>query len=146
MLLVPSHRCRPLLLVLDGRVALFKQSIYLFLKAPVLLLHLLQSTQIRVVTGHLLTVAFAQDVVFLLHPLQLIHRCIVELVQNLWWPVLPDYLYPKSISWPWFTVWCHRNKIITTTTKLKNKTLITFVENSYKRTWFTVWWKQSEKK
>ncbi len=36
-----------------------------------------------------------------------------------------------------------KQKLVKTKPKQnQNKTMITFVENSYKRTWFAVWWKQ----
>lgn len=76
----PPHRGRVLLLVVHGRVSLFEQCIDLLLQPSVLFFCLLQTTQVCVVICHLLTVAFAQSIIFLLYPFKLVHSCVIQLI------------------------------------------------------------------
>lgn len=78
----PSNRRGVLLLIVDGSISLLQQHVQLFLQPVVLLLSLVQTTQVCVVTGCLFIVAFPQSLVVTLHGLQLVHSCVIQLVED----------------------------------------------------------------
>lgn len=78
----PSYRRGVLLLIVDGSVSLLQHHVQLFLQPMVLLFSLVQTTQVCIVARSLLVVTLPQSLVVTLHGLQLVHSCVIQLVED----------------------------------------------------------------
>ena len=72
-----------MLLIVDGSISLFQQNVQLLLQPVVLLLSLVQTTQVCIVTGSVFIVALPQGFIVSLHGFQLVHSCVIELVKGI---------------------------------------------------------------